>query len=237
MYLHLVLIIACVLVWGICYHSRSPRVCVFMLSTPEVVPKYTGIAAKINKVYCETHGYTFKHFIEPIPGGQGEIAWARVQKMRDLLADGTWDAVFYIDGDAVFNDHTISLAPWIQLQGDIIACNDRPNGVCVVNGGTMLLKNTAWTRAFLDKWQSMKSIPRYQQFAFEQKAFHDLYHSNWNTTKTKIHQRPAWEFNSVWYEVVTQRKRTGFVVHLMSSDAAYRRKEFCAIAQRLGIAD
>ena len=79
------------------------RVLVVMYSTPNIM-SYAGLAEKINRAYCDRHGYSFKHVIGDQDDTSMRPVWKKVFLVRDELKNH--DAVFWIDSDAIFNDHS-----------------------------------------------------------------------------------------------------------------------------------
>jgi hypothetical protein len=152
--------------------------------------------------------------------------------MRDMLRKH--DAVFWIDSDAAFADHGRDLSEWLDGSADIVGCTDRPNGPYSINTGTMLIKKTKWSVAFLDAWWECRELSKYATWAFEQEALHDMITSD--TMKcmsdNKIRIAPHDEFNSAFTEISTGRRDT-FVLHFMACSAVYRRRELLHLIRRL----
>lgn len=218
--------------------SKAPRVCVLMVSTPDLVASegapatYVDIAAEINELYARTHGYDFLHHIEPA-AGHADAVWKRVHVLRRLLRGKYpgypgYDAVFYIDGDAAFNRHETPLDRWLHSPGDIVGCSDEPNGPSAINTGTLLVKRTRWSLDFLAKWGSLQ--PQYSdEFPYEQQALHDLIRGG---HASRVDVRPANEFNSVFSDIA-DGDRSMFVLHFMASEAKYRHKELSKVLTRV----
>lgn len=218
---------------GSASRADRPKVCIYMFSTPNILPQYAGIAAKINETYARAWGYDFVHEVSTVPDVK-YVAWERVRMLTELLPK--YSAVFYIDGDACFNDHSKSLDWLLAMPGDVVGSSDHPNGTCAINAGTFLAKNTPWSIDFARKWMSLKWDPRVLEFPFEQKAFNELYKENWNDMKEHVSILPAAAMNSVYTEVISGNAGDTFIVHFMSLDADYRRRELSKIAERLRIA-
>ena len=139
-----------------------PSVTVVMFNTSNI-QSYASLAASINRRYCETHNYRFIH--EIYDNVELEPSHEKVKVMRRHLDDGS-EYVCWIDSDACFIDFTSKLADFCQSGKDlVIAGHDfgfdlmgerlryRVNGSpCGLNGGVMLVRNSAWTRIFLDEW-------------------------------------------------------------------------------------
>ena len=227
-----------------CLTTTKRRVAIVMFSTPGIVPKYAGMAAKINEAYARRHGYSFKHTVVPIPPhDRRAMVWGMVHTLREALreapadrghpdrgdrGDRGVDAVFYIDSDAVFNRPDTPLDWLFDVDGDVVGCSDSPNGLSLINTGTLFVRNTPRGRYLLDQWWSMRDDPKYAVFPYEQQALEDLARSSHGAG---IVVRPAEEFNSVW-GALRRGKRDTFVLHFMAHSDAERTQEFARIVQR-----
>ena len=165
------------------------RVLVIMYSTPNIM-EYAGLAEKINRAYCDRHGYAFKHVI----GDQGDTSMRPVWKKAFLVRDEirNFDAVFWIDSDAFFNDHSKPLP--LDGDEDFLVSSDFPNGPSLVNTGAFLMKSTAFGRDFMDKWCRMMTkvgSPYNNKFPFEQGACEDLIRSLDKDLAPKVRVAPA----------------------------------------------
>lgn len=204
---------------------------IVMFSTPNIVPDYAWLAAHINKAYADRHGYAFEHHIRSdafkVP------QWEKVRVIRDAL--NRYDSVFWIDSDAVFNQHETSLDRWLDSPVDFLGCSDYPNGPYSINTGTLLVKSTPWSRQFFDLWWSMRRVPKYQKWANEQEALHDLILRNAYKCDGKMEILPCDEFNSSYNDIVHGKRRDTFVLHFMSMNSAIRRSELQAVRRRVGV--
>jgi hypothetical protein len=158
--------------------------------------------------------------------------WEKVRLVREHLP--RHDAVFWIDSDAVFNWHDQSLHRWLAGDADFVGCADQPNGPYHINCGTMLVKNTAWSRAFMDAWWRRYRDVRYHRWAFEQEALHHMLDEDELGCRARVKIEPAAAFNSV-YKDVAAGKRDTFVLHFMATPADTRRREIGEVARRLGV--
>ena len=208
------------------------RVCVLMFSTPNIVDEYAGIAARVNEAYAQRHGYDFKHVV-----GRSRHAipqWEKVRLVRAHMA--SYDVVFWIDSDAVFNQHERSLDEWINDPADFVGCTDVPNGPYKINCGTLLVKTTPWTKKFVDAWWAKNGLPKYNTWANEQEALHDMITSDEqgcaSARKVKIEAVDA--FNSDRNQLVAGARDT-FVLHFMAMTSDERRRELGAVAKKLGV--
>ena len=211
-----------------------PRVLILMFSTPNVLD-YAQYSERVNRAYAERHGYDFKHHVgESL---HATPAWTKVKLMRDAL--DTHDVVFWIDSDAVFNKLDTPLDAFIASSADFMGCTDSPNGPYKINCGTMIAKSTPWCKKFLDELWAMRDMPKYNQWAFEQEALHDLIeadaHGAVSRNKVKVH--PVDAFNSDVHELIHHKNgaRDAFVMHFMAQDSPTRQRELKAVCDREGV--
>ena len=207
------------------------RVCIVMFSTPNIVNEYAGYAARANLAYARRHGYAFEHVV----GNASTVfpQWEKVRVIRDALR--RHPAVFWIDSDAAFNRHETSLDTWLNLPADIVGCTDVPNGPYSVNTGALLVKSTPWTHKFMDVWWSMRALGKYQRWAFEQEAFHDLVLTDAMrcVADARVQIETAEAFNSSHHEVVLRGRRDTFVLHFMAAPNAFRAAELQEVCRRV----
>ena len=199
------------------------RLAIVMYSTPNIV-EYSALAARINQRYASEHGYDFVHHVA---SENVELPmWDKVGAIREVLT--RYDAVFFIDSDAIFNDHGKALDFLLKDKADFAACSDHPNGPYLANAGTLFIRNTPWSRELIDSWWAMRRDPTYHSWAFEQSALDTLLRAD---TSGRLRIYPATEFNSIAHEI-TEGRRDTFVLHFMGTSSEYRRSELLKQLQR-----
>lgn len=202
--------------------SRKLKVKVLMFSTTNIL-KYARLSAKINEMYCRRHGYAFEHVVDD--DRPGRPVWQKVFLVKERLP--RWDAVVWIDSDAIFNDHTVPLDKWLDSAAEFIICSDWPNGPSLVNTGVFIAKNTPFCADLMEQWAGMVDKGTYNtKFPFEQGALEDLIR-RLGKDSTRVNVLPAEELNSVFGDVSRGQFKT-FVMHLMALPASYRQKVFAA---------
>jgi hypothetical protein len=199
--------------------SKNSRVLVVMYSTPNILV-YADLAARINEMYCMRHGYAFEHVIGDQNDTSMRPVWKKVFLVRDKLHN--YEAVFWIDSDAFFNDHSKPLP--LDTPEEFVVSSDFPNGPSLVNTGTFLVKNTPFARDFMNKWCSMRddlNATYNSKFPFEQGAAEDLLRSlGPDSRRAKVYDS---EFiNSIFGKVSRGVFENSFVVHLMACPTEYR---------------
>lgn len=192
------------------------KICVFMYFTPDYEIGFR--TEKINRKYCEKHGYDFKVLHNIHPATQSlHPAWSKLPHMSDILPD--YDYVVWIDGDAFFCNHEKKIEDWI-LPGEITVGIDPGDHVegqdFRVNTGLMIIKNTPWFGAYAKLMYSSKIF----------KQFHHDVRSQWEQGAMRasmVHLRGVMEhygiikdtnFNNNTNNVREYIDRGGFVLHM-----------------------
>lgn len=204
-------------------------IAIVMVGTPEI-EGYAKYTREINRRYAERHGFSFYYHsttMNPV-----HPVWQKIDVISKALP--RHDAVFYIDSDAIFQKQEVSLRKWLRKGGDLLICDDlvASGGKNIANGGTLFVKNTPWSKQFLDRWWSKRNMERYNEFPREQQAFHDMHASNELLCKAHVTILPANELNSSWEQISKRDTGSLFIVHLMATGEAERIKFFSSF--RLG---
>lgn len=191
------------------------KICVVMLYTPNI-SSYSSITERINRQYCNKWNYDFKLYNTLIPNKWP--TWSKLEAIKSSLPN--YDYIFWIDSDAFFNDHDIKLEQFITSY-DMYICDDLPNNVpgqhCLVNTGTMLIKNTKYMQDFINIWLNYDGPYNYQPY-HEQTVLDYMIKNNIFNCKTKIKIYSATTFNSVFGEFYDN----DFIIHMMGLDEQNR---------------
>ena len=206
---------------------------VVMFATSNLVRGYGRYSIPWNREYAKYHHYDFVARTQRTDATLSSPAWEKVALLKDILEDdandGKW--VFYLDTDAIFNtDMSIERAILKYGDDDVLVCSDESNsnGTYIANAGTILIRKTPGGKRFINDWWEMHKDPNYQDFAYEQKALHDLIVKRSIDYKIKVVSANA--FNSD-YRTVHDIMETGgfppnFILHLMATDNKTREKIF-----------
>jgi hypothetical protein len=211
---------------------------ILMYCTPNLLDKWARHSIYLNRKYAEKHGYEFFLISQPYDDTVTH-AWQKIPAMKEIL-NKNFDFVMYIDTDAIFNKHDITIESIIEkYNGDILICSDESNsgGLYKTNGGTVIAKNTDKSLYLLDKWWDLRH--RYKDFAFEQWAISDIYQKKiHDIDSSMIVVAPENEFNSVFGDVLnysnnieTSSPPDIFVLHFMSMDDEKREKTLSKLVE------
>lgn len=127
------------------------KICVFMYFTPDYSIGFR--TEKINRKYCEKHGYDFKvfHDIHPMTRNM-HPAWSKLPHISDIMRDHDYDHIVWIDGDAFFCNHEKKIEDWITPKDITVGIDpgDHVEGKDFrVNTGLMIIKKTEWFQAYV----------------------------------------------------------------------------------------
>jgi len=218
------------------FENRT-QVAILMYCTPNLFEKWARHTLHINRKYAKRHGYDFILIDTPYDDSVTH-AWQKIPAISELLNQG-YNIVMYIDTDAIFNKHEITVESIAQkYSGDIILCSDESNsgGKYKTNGGTVIAKNTDSCKHLLNLWWDLRK--EYKDFAFEQWAISDIYENKIpNVDNSMISVAPEREFNSTYGDVLHYSNNLHetppdtYVLHFMAMDDDTREKVFSKLVK------
>ena len=151
-----------------------------------------SITNPVKRAYCKKHGYDFSFSTENLFPDR-HPAWGKLPIIRKAIDNYDW--VMWIDDDAMFANHAISLESIIEKYGangvDIIVAKDMTD----LNSGVMLFRNTDFVRCFIDEWTSNDIYEKFKTSSvWEQSAFN--YMVKKDSVKSHIGVTKMRDFNS-----------------------------------------
>lgn len=206
--------------------------CIVMLYTPNIA-SYSKLTEKINRKYAKENGYDMVVFKDRFANDRAP-QWDKVKAIEHCFNMG-YKYVFWIDSDAYFNKGN-RLDEFLEEGKDIYICDDlkNSNGKTLVNTGTMLFKNTEYTRELMKDWWEWKDDTYLYKPLHEQKILDDMIKTNHKGIKDKIKIYKDEVFNNYWEQIYTDRDRL-FVVHMMATIEETRIKMANEKCKELGI--
>lgn len=86
-------------------------------------------------------------------------AWSKIQAVKHLLENKGCDWVMWTDADTVVMNSDVRIEDFLPADGtkDLLVGSDDGGGW---NSGVFLVRNTEWSRGFLDDWWNMRSFVR-----------------------------------------------------------------------------
>ncbi|KAF9580898.1 hypothetical protein BGW38_002271 [Lunasporangiospora selenospora] len=140
-------------------------------------------AAENKRAYAKKKGYDFvargAEFAQEEDGLRGrQVVWGKIGAIQKTLPYYEW--LFWMDMDAVIADSDVDLRAIIEEaekqkgpeKGEISLIVARPVRDKMLNAGVMLIKNTGWSRRFLDEVQTRSDW--FKRSSFEQAAIWEV---------------------------------------------------------------
>ena len=131
------------------------KVLILQVESYNHTPEYTSLSRQINEKYANTWGYSY--ILKQHEPDEAPPYWLRVKDVKQHLPD--FDIIMYLDLDAVVKNQNISVENLLQYitqtQGqekDIIIGEDTPGSMGYANTGVFLVRNTSFSRMFVDLW-------------------------------------------------------------------------------------
>jgi hypothetical protein len=177
---------------------------------------YSAIPSRVNYKYARYHKYDF--YIENRRLSSRHPAWDKVLLAAKSL-DREYDYVWIVDADLIILNHQINLFSDIiklNLDFDILASSDASNSGIQdkpnINTGSIIYKNTTWTKCFLDKWWNSGSGYLRKHF-WEQSVINYLIQSE-EEIASHIKILPEQSLNSIYPHEYNEPDQ--LCLHLMS---------------------
>ncbi len=187
------------------------------VATPDI-QDYAKYSIALNADYALRHGYGFHVF--NAPNKERYPSWGKVECAKLFLPFCDW--LFVIDADAVFVNVEKKLQDFTAIDGELLVCENGPNGGRLLNSGAMFFKSTLGVNRFLGEWWDSREKYAVKYFQ-EQQALNDLYESG---ASIKIVPLPYDTFNSHFLDYRQPLWRERFVLHVMQHSTDQRAKIF-----------
>lgn len=106
--------------------------------------------------YAQKHDYFFfdgSHWIDT----NRPPAWSKIKAVQHLLEEEQCDWVMWTDADTVIMNSDKKIEDFLPADPtkDLLVGSDKGGGF---NSGVFVLRNSAWSKRFLDQWWNMKSF-------------------------------------------------------------------------------
>lgn len=113
--------------------------------------KYTEL---INEKYCNEKGYIYhveKDTLKIKDNTKGRaITWYKPKFLLEVFKTYNPEYILFLDADAIVCDSDFSIQDFITDDFNILCTQDY--GPSKLNAGVFIMKNTQWTKDFLQKW-------------------------------------------------------------------------------------
>lgn len=108
------------------------------------------------QAYCEKHGY---HLFDSSPylDNSRPPSWSKIVAARRLLTVEQCDWVIWLDADTVIMNSDKKLEPLLPANADFVVTKQK---ISSYNAGAWIIRNSEWSKAFLDTWWNMDEYVR-----------------------------------------------------------------------------
>lgn len=135
------------------YYSANPNA---------PMPRWLRLVVQNQENYAKKHGYHYVFRSDCAPATSEENkkdpfylgAWSKPLFIQELL-EKDFDYVFWIDSDSIFTNFNLNFDDLIALEKDIVFTGDCYD---VCNSGHILLKNTEFSKNFINDWERSRFI-------------------------------------------------------------------------------
>ena len=205
------------------------------------IKDYSDITEKINDIYAKKHGYQFEAYHDRQLGDDWDVHWEKVKLLQDNLKKMKKnDYLVWIDADAAVHRHDIPLKSFMSGK-DIVVSHDGVNKKddldektrdqpWYVNTGFLMVKNTPWSKAFVDRWINTAGEFKKGSPLQDQDKFVDMLKKGWEDGMEKHVTVLAPKALNSEYGNDTQNT---FVWHLMKRENYYRKQKFSELLDRV----
>ena len=195
---------------------------------------YSAYSFAVNEIYCESNGYIMRHLDEDSGPqyDQYDSRWNKVKALEEALEpEKGWgrnlDWIVWLDADAIILDMNMHIEKVAASRPNahILMSAEHAGSSTLVNSGTIIVKNSEWSRRFLHMWWTYRNRKLYS----DQEQFDLLYQSFDGDTefREKIAILPPDAINSD-PPAMTQQKPYNQILHLMGEHLAFRVRVFNA---------
>ena len=203
---------------------------------------YASLSLAVNGAYAEYNNYIIK-LIDPSISNPdpNDSRWSKVKLLLDALEENGdndeningnhgWardlDYIMWIDADLIFLDLNLRLEQIAALNptAHIIVSAEHAGSTTMINSGSVLVRNTAWSRDFLNKWWNYADRRLYS----DQEQFDMLYNSlkgGDGALDRYIKILPPDAINTD-PPAMTNLKKSNQVLHLMGEHTLFRKTVF-----------
>ncbi len=214
------------------YHSSvslfNSKITLLTYATANI-HSYAKYSSSINKMYAIMHKYSFLTF-SPATGSEHDKMdqrWNRVKILLDLLSADPHGSEYFVwmDADLIVADFSLRLEDVIlqHSSADVIISSEFHAETGVANTGCFIVRNSQWSRDFLQRWWNSE-----RSYAHDQILFDRLYRSLLPGVTDRIAVLPTTALNSVppAYTGSEQHPHYHHMLHLMGESDELRAEVF-----------
>lgn len=146
------------------------------------IAEYADINYKINKMYCDAHGYDLLRSSSPSYTDGRKLHWEKLPMIIDAIDSGSYDYVVWVDSDAHFYVDSARLENFIKEYPDVslIFSGDlKQRNPWEINSGFMIIRCDSNSRILINNWAHNGAIKNKRKFPYnEQSILWTMYSEN-----------------------------------------------------------
>lgn len=134
------------------------KILVYQCGAYKTDPEFLIVSKRINKAYCDKHGYAYMYINYDI--STAPPYWLKAIALKTLLdSEVDADYIMYMDCDAVFYNFDMSIETVLDMVSSIgdysFIIGKDPNPFTVINTGVFIVKRNVQSIKLTTKWSSM----------------------------------------------------------------------------------
>lgn len=145
------------------------------------IAEYADINYKINKMYCDAHGYDLLRSSKRCLEGRS-AHWEKLPMILDAITLGTYDYVIWIDSDAHFYVDSAPIENVIKDYPDvslILSGDLKQQHPWEINSGFMIIRCDETSKFLLNNWAHNRAIRNIKKFPYyDQSILWTMYEGN-----------------------------------------------------------
>ncbi len=114
----------------------------------------SDISLRSLRHYCQRHG--FRLTFQPLESSGRPLSWSKIPLIQEAFRHGA-EFVWWMDADTVVVDPSRSIRDVVEPGKDLYLVKHHDGQRATPNAGIMLLRNTPWMTAFLEKVWGMEA--------------------------------------------------------------------------------
>ena len=196
--------------------------------------QYAQCTERINRMYAAKHGYEVQVIASNAVRLEGRAPyWGKLRALQACMQE-EGQYVMYLDADAFIAQHHHALGGMLFSDIDLhISDHGNEQGNWAnVNTGVLILRNTRWSRLFLQEWWKAGADTEFARKPFhEQTVLQHILQDGLFQAREHVAVYPAHVFNTA-LDLDVQDSSKSFVTHMMTATADERAAECSSALER-----
>ncbi len=196
---------------------------------------YAQCTERINRMYAAKHGYEVQVIASDAVDLEGRAPyWGKLKALQACMQDED-QYVVYLDADAFVMQQHQTLHHLLFSDIDLhVGDHGNEQGMWAnVNTGVIILRDTKWSRRFLQQWWEAGAETAFAHNAYyEQTVLQHILQGGLHQTREHVAVYPAHVFNTA-LDLDLQDSSQHFVMHMMSATAEGRATQCSSVLEQI----